>query len=132
MSGFHVTESYSEFKIEERLDKLENNLKDVIHRDEMDEFYKKSILLIEGMIDFNSRLNELEEKINNVKKHLKYFKDGNKEKETFDFMTAVKYMGEGKKVRRKSWKNIYYKVCNPDSHHFELEDFNATDWEIYE
>ena len=65
-----------------------------------------------------------------------------------DFKQAIQWLKEGKKVRRKNWApdfrlNIPYTfgICaernnaivnEPFSYDFKIEDFEATDWEIYE
>ncbi len=65
-----------------------------------------------------------------------------------DFKQAIQWLKEGRKVRRPNWAqdfrlNIPYKfgICaernpaivpEPFSYDFKIEDFEATDWEIYE
>ena len=53
-----------------------------------------------------------------------------------DFKQAIKWAreGKGKEVRRKSWEGKSIKGYKPDikEYIFSLEDFEATDWEIYE
>ena len=52
-----------------------------------------------------------------------------------DFKQAIKWAreGKGKEVRRKSWEGKSIKGYKPDikEYSFSLEDFEATDWEIY-
>ena len=58
-----------------------------------------------------------------------------------DFNQAVKWMKEGKKVRRKKYVKTYFRfdgelneMVNQDNYNFcaNLKDLEATDWEIYE
>ena len=67
-----------------------------------------------------------------------------------DFKQAIEWLREGKKVRRKCTSNPFYKIflskelgskdfvymehmkeLKPKPHNFQLEEFEATDWEIY-
>jgi hypothetical protein len=60
---------------------------------------------------------------------------------TFDFMTAVNFMNEGKKVRRKKYHNLppmwihgsyVYDGNDYEDPKFTIEDFISDDWEIVE
>jgi len=58
-----------------------------------------------------------------------------------DFKQAVMWMEEGKKVFRENWrdktfhifeKRTYYLSSNKKDFTFHREDFEGTDWEIYD
>lgn len=71
-------------------------------------------------------------------------------KETFDFMTAIRYVDAGKKIRRNSWKlnfpNLFIEkndcgkiIGNCSDKHMKhvnfsphMEDIYANDWELYD
>ncbi|MCP6727488.1 MAG: hypothetical protein KJI69_05770 [Patescibacteria group bacterium] len=50
-----------------------------------------------------------------------------------DFNQAIQWLKEGKEVRRESWKGKFTKGYKPNykDYRYSLEDFEATDWEIY-
>jgi hypothetical protein len=110
--------------------------------------------LLDILSPMEDRIISLENKISLINKKL--FDDEIKDvesikKETFDFMTAVKFCKEGKHLRSKCWNNGNYKnavlfydkesysikikVLDNDYHqniHVKYEDILATDWEIVE
>ena len=51
-----------------------------------------------------------------------------------DFNQAIKWIKEGKEIRRKSWEGKSTKGYKPHykEYKYSLEDFEAEDWEIYE
>lgn len=50
-----------------------------------------------------------------------------------DFNQAIKWVREGKEIRRKSWEGKSLKGYKPNysEWRYSMEDFEATDWEIY-
>ena len=82
-------------------------------------------------IYFSEKIKKLHEKIDVLKlksDELSSFcdlMDDFKEKETFDFINAVKFCEDGKKCRRKGW--------GLDGADFlDISDIKSTDWEIIE